>query len=171
MTNRKTIYKGRVIDVGIETVELPDGNLFAMDIIRTRGGAVVAAIDDDNNYCLIKQFRHAVGGWIWEFPAGIPEPNEDVQITAARELQEETGCEASHWQSLGSIITSPGFCDEKLDLFLARSLTKGISSPENHEFIEIHWMTSNQILNMILDGEIKDAKTIVAFFKAEQSKK
>ena len=166
--NRKSLYKGRVIDLGIETVQMPNNEMYGMEVIRTPGGAVVAAVDSQGDYCLIKQFRHAIGKWIWEFPAGILEPNEDPDIAAKRELKEETGCDSDQWHSLGTTITTPGFCDEVLHIFLATDVNKGKACPDEHEFIEVSWFSPNQIQMMINQGEIEDAKSIVTFHKAQQ---
>ena len=163
---RRTLYKGRVVDLGLETVTLPNQELMALEIIRHPGGAVIVAVDNEERICVVRQFRHAAGGWIWELPAGILDPGESPESTARRELKEEAGCTAEQWVSLGSMFTSPGFSDEVLHAYLARSLQKGSATPEEHEFIEVHWLTREQVTNMIRDGEMTDAKSIVAIHLA-----
>lgn len=167
---RKSIYRGGVVDLGLETVELPNGELAALEIVRHPGGAVVLAIDDDERVCLLRQFRHAAGGWIWELPAGTLHENEQPLDTAKRELKEEAGLEASHWEPLDAILPSPGFCTEELFLFRARKLTSGKSNPEASEFIEVHWKPYNDALKMARMGEIKDAKTVVTLFRADKNR-
>jgi ADP-ribose pyrophosphatase len=159
---RRTLYKGRVVNLGLESIVLPNDELMALEMVRHPGGAVILAIDDDENLCLIKQFRHAADGWIWELPAGILEPGEQPQLAAIRELREETGCEAETWDVLGDMFTSPGFCDEKLYTFLARNISTGESSPDHDEFIEVHWLPLAKVETMIAEGTLNDAKSIVA---------
>ncbi len=163
--SRRLIHQGSVVNLGLETVKAPNGEIFALEIVRHPGGAVVIAMDDNKNVCLIKQFRHAANGWIWEFPAGIAEEHESIESVAKRELKEETGCEAKHWKSLGSMLSTPGFCTERLHLFLAAGITKGKADQEPYEFIEIHWLPLSQVVEMATNGEIDDAKTIVALFR------
>jgi ADP-ribose pyrophosphatase len=163
---RRTIYKGSIVNFGLETVSLPNQELMALEIVRHPGGAVIVAVDNEGKICMVKQFRHAAGGWIWELPAGILDPGESAELTARRELKEETGCIADEWTSLGRMYTSPGFCDEILHAFLARSLEKGAATPEAHEFIEIYWLSVPDIDKMIGDGTIIDAKSIVAIHLA-----
>ncbi len=159
---RRTLYKGRVVNLGLESIVLPNDELMALEMVRHPGGAVILAADDDENICLIKQFRHAADGWIWELPAGILEPGEQPQLAAIRELKEETGCEAETWNVLGDMLTSPGFCDEKLYTFLARDISTGEPSPDHDEFIEVHWLPLNKVETMITEGILNDAKSIVA---------
>lgn len=159
---RRTLYKGRVVNLGLESVVLPNDNLMALEVVRHPGGAVILAIDDNENLCMIKQFRHAADSWIWELPAGILEPGEQPQLAAIRELREETGCEAETWDALGDMFTSPGFCDEKLYTFLARDVSTGESSPDHDEFIEVHWVPLTEVESMIMGGALNDAKSIVA---------
>ena len=162
---RRVIHRGAVVDLGLETVELPNGEILALEIVRHPGGAVVVARDEDNRVGLIRQFRHAAGGWIWEFPAGLPEPGEIPLEAAKRELREETGCLADKWESLGSTLTTPGFCTERLHVFLATGLTIEQADLQQHEFIEVHWTPLPEVLAMAQRGEIDDAKTIVALFR------
>ncbi len=165
--NRRPIYHGVIVNLGLETTRLPNDEILAMEIVRHPGGAVIVAIDKKDRVCVIRQFRHAAGGWIWELPAGIIDPNEEIEITAARELKEETGCEAKNWHSLGSILTTPGFCDERLHLFLVTDLTIGDTAHEQHEFIELHWLPISEVEKMIMSGEMDDAKSIVAIYRAQ----
>ncbi len=165
--SRRSIHHGSVVDLGLETVKLPNDEILALEIVRHPGGAVVVARDEDGRVGLLRQFRHAAGGWIWEFPAGLLEPGEPPREAAKRELREETGCHAREWKSLGSALSTPGFCTERLHLFLATGLTKAQAAPHPHEFIEVHWKPLAEVRAMAHRGEIEDAKTIVALFRLE----
>ncbi len=162
----KSLYKGR-LDFGIEVADLPNGERVALEIVRHPGGAVIAALDSELNLCLIKQYRHAIGQWIWELPAGVLDAREDPLTAAKRELTEETGVAATKWQSLGTILSTPGFCDEALHLYLAQDLSLGASQQEQGECIEIHWLPITEAAVKVLNGEITDAKTIVAVLRTQ----
>ncbi|MEM7195475.1 MAG: 2,3-bisphosphoglycerate-independent phosphoglycerate mutase [Pseudomonadota bacterium] len=161
-----SIYRGRIVNVLQETITLPNDQQLELDIVRHSGGVVIVLVDNDGQICLLRQYRHAAGGYIWEFPAGRLEGNEAPAEAARRELVEETGCAANDISAMGSMLTTPGFCDEELHLFLATDITKGQASPELHEVIEVHWFTPETIDQMILQGKITDGKTITAWFHA-----
>ncbi len=117
--------------------------------------------------CLLRQYRHAAGGWIWELPAGKIDDAEPPLQTARRELAEEAGVRAEVWTPLGTMLSTPGFCDEELHLFLAQGLERVEREPEIHEVIEVHWTPFSEALAMAADGRIRDAKTVVALFRAQ----
>jgi ADP-ribose diphosphatase len=167
-SSRREIYSGRVIDLGLEQVSLPDGRYVQLEIVRHSGGAVIAAVDSAHQVCLLRQYRHAAKQQvIWELPAGCIDPADSSPLfTAKRELREETGFTASNWQELGSIFTSPGFCTEELYLFLARGLTESHAEHEQDELIEVHWVPLVEALAMAQDRLIQDAKTIVGLMRA-----
>ncbi|MEA3292344.1 MAG: NUDIX domain-containing protein, partial [Pseudomonadota bacterium] len=164
--HRRPLYHGAIVNLGLETTRLPNDELLALEIVRHLGGAVIVAVDEKEQVCLIRQFRHAADGWIWELPAGVLEHFEPPVVTAKRELLEEAGLEAKEWQALGPIFTSPGFCTEQLHLFLARDLSHHAPQQEQYEFIEIHWKPMAEALEMAVNGEISDAKTIIGLFRA-----
>ena len=157
----KQIYEGRVISLGIESLTLPDGTPLELEVVRHPGGAATVALDEQDQVYLLRQYRHAGGGWLWELPAGKLEPDETPQATAARELTEEAGVQAEDWQELGNILVTPGFCDEIIHLFLARKLTRVPPQPESHELIEIHRLPFREALAQVYDGTIRDAKTML----------
>ena len=111
-----------VVDVGVETANLPNGITVELAILRHPGASAVVALDDDNRIAMLTQYRHAIGGWLREVPAGCRNGTESALECAQRELREEAGLSAQQWDHLGSIVTIPSFCDEKIELFLARKL-------------------------------------------------
>jgi ADP-ribose pyrophosphatase len=139
-----------------------------MEIVRHPGGAAVVAIDDKKQVCLLRQYRYASGGWLWEIPAGKRDLEEAPQTTATRELEEEAGLTGSSWRYLGSIYSTPAICDEEIHLFLATDLTKVPTQHEPTEVIEIHWVALTTALEWIRSGEIKDAKTVVGLLLAAE---
>jgi len=165
----RSIYQGRVLDLGIESLTLPNGERLELEVVRHPGGAAVVALDARERVCLLRQYRHATGGWLWELPAGKLEAGEQPQTTAKRELLEEAGVQAGQWQTLGDILMTPGFCDEVIHLFLARGLTHIDAQPEAHEVIEVHWLPFDQALARVYDGTFRDAKTMLGLTLAEKS--
>ncbi len=124
LIERKEIFSGRVIQVSVDQVELPTGMRIPLEIVRHPGGAAVVAIDEQNRICLLRQFRHAAGGYIHELPAGKLEPDEPPETTARRELVEEGSVSALHWESLGAYLSSPGCFTEVIHLYLATGLRR-----------------------------------------------
>jgi ADP-ribose pyrophosphatase len=162
-----TVFRGRVITVNVETVRLPNDHVEDLEIIHHPGGAAVAAIDGQQQVCLIRQYRHAVGGWIWELPAGKLEPGEPPLETAKRELVEEAGVAASDWVSLGAYVSSPGVFTENVHLFMARDLRTAKMALEAAELIEVHWVPINEACQRALDGELVDGKTALGLLRAQ----
>src|SRR5580700_3340958 len=121
----RNVLTGRVITVNVETVQLPNGHTMDLEIVHHPGGAAAVAIDAQRRVCLIRQYRHAAGGWIWELPGGRLEPSEPPLHTARRELLEETGTSAQNWSSLGAFVGSPGVLTETVHLYLAQELRSG----------------------------------------------
>ena len=166
---RTEIYCGTVVDLGLETTRLPNGELLSLEIVRHPGGAAILALDAQNRVCLLRQYRHAIGEWIWELPAGVIESDEKPIATAKRELREEAGLEADEWRPLFSILPTPGFCNEELFLYRARHLRAVGTTPNADEQIEVHWKPLEEVLKMAADGQVCDAKTIAALFRATYS--
>jgi 8-oxo-dGTP pyrophosphatase MutT (NUDIX family) len=159
-------FRGRVITVTVDDVTLPNGHRASLEIVHHPGGAAIVAMDDQRRICLLRQHRHAVGGYLWELPAGKLEPNEPPMTTAQRELVEEAGREADKWESLGVCTPSPGVLRETVHLYLATGLKPTPSAPESAEVFEVHWVPIDEALKKVVDGEINDAKTAVGIIRA-----
>jgi ADP-ribose pyrophosphatase len=163
---RKMIYDGRVIKVSVDTVDLPNGLRIPLEIVRHPGGAAVVALDAQNRVCLLRQYRHAAGGYIYELPAGKLEVDEPPDVTIKRELAEEAGMHAADWQSLGAYFSSPGVFTEVIHLYLATGLTPVAARPEADEVFEIEWWPLEQAMERARNGELADAKTIIGILRA-----
>lgn len=169
--NRDQIFKGRVVDLGIEQVTLPDGRKFPLEVVRHPGGAAMAAVNDAGEVCLVKQLRHCAGGFIVELPAGKLEPDEQALTTAKRELEEEAGLIANSWKDLGTMLSTPGFCDEVIYLYLATDLTVVDTNHEEDEVIEVFWMNLDEACERALSSDITDSKTAVGLLRAQAALK
>ena len=163
---QRPVFKGRVIDVALETVALPGGREAELEIIRHPGGAAVVALDPAGRVCLLRQYRYAAGGWLWELPAGKIDPGEDPFETARRELAEEAGVQARDWTDLGRMHSSPGVFTEIIYLYLGRDLESAALDHDHDEVIEIHWLPLAEAMQWCRDGTITDAKTLVGLFRA-----
>jgi ADP-ribose pyrophosphatase len=171
LVNRKEIFEGRVIKVSVDTVDLPNGVRLPLEIVRHPGGAAAVAIDAHNRICLLRQYRHAAGGYIYELPAGKLEPNEPPEVTVQRELAEEGAVSAAHWESLGAYFSSPGVFTEVIHLYLATELTPAASAPEADEVFEIEWWPLEVAVEKACSGELTDAKTIIGILRAASRRK
>jgi len=167
MTQQRTIFEGRIIRLTLDTVQLPNGATAELEIVHHPGGAAVVALDAGGRVCLLRQYRHAAGGWLWELPAGKLDGGEAPLLCAQRELEEEAGMQAGDWHSLGKIVSSPGVFTEVVHLYLARTLTAVPTRAEEHEVIEVHWRPRAEVLRMAQDGEINDAKTLAGLLRAQ----
>lgn len=161
------VYTGRVVNLDVDTVRFPDGSSGELELIRHPGAAAVVPVlspkdAEDPQILLIRQYRYAAGGTIWEVPAGKLDPGESPEACARRELLEEAGVRAGHVERLTSILTTPGFTDERIHLFAAWDLAEGEHRREADEFMEVRPLALSQVLRMIRDGEISDGKTICA---------
>lgn len=157
----RNIYTGKVVTLNVDTVQLPNGVTIDLETIRHPGAAAVVPVKDDGTVVLIRQFRHAAGGFIYEIPAGKLDPGEDPLNCASRELEEEVGYRASRFELLSSIFTAPGFADEVIHVYKATGLTKGRQQLDRDEVLEVIEMPLNQAIARIQDGTIRDGKTIV----------
>ena len=164
---RRQVYQGRVVDFGVEDVRLPNGIDVALEIVRHPGAAAVVAIDDERRVVLIRQFRHAGGGFLWEIPAGVLHPGEEPVACARRELAEEVGLAAGRLDLLGAMLPTPGYSDEHIHLFLGRELASAPMAREADEVIQsVERFALPDALAMVHRGEIPDGKTALALLLA-----
>jgi ADP-ribose pyrophosphatase len=167
LTSSRRVYTGRIINLDIDTVAFPNGATGELELIRHPGAAAVVPFLEDPGapdplVVLIRQFRHAANGYVWEVPAGRLDAGETPEDCARRELEEEAGLIARELRPLTTIYTTPGFTDERIHLFLAHELESGASQPEADEFVEVHRMRWSEVLGLICRGEVVDGKTLVA---------
>lgn len=171
---KRTIYKGRVVELNVETVTFPNGATGEMELIRHPGAAAVVPLKDEQTVVLIRQYRHAIGGYLYEIPAGKLHPGEDPRDCACRELEEEIGYRASTLEPLISFFTTPGFTNEVIHVYVGTGLTPGTQNLGPDEILEIMEMPLKQALALIQDGTIRDAKTMVglqALYLSRHAKK
>ncbi len=165
----RDIYKGRVVHLTVEEILLPNGHRMEIEIIRHPGASAVVPLTDEGEVILIRQYRHAVGGYIYEVPAGKLDAGEPPEVCAARELTEEAGVVAGRLSRLASIVTTPGFTDEVIHLYLAEELTPAKTAHESDEVITLLRRPLAETLAMIARGEITDGKSICALFLADRT--
>lgn len=170
----RPVYRGRVLDVDLDRVRYPDGSEGELEIVRHAGAALALPLYRPGEWeggtgaavILLRQFRYAAGGYLWELPAGKLDEGESPAECAARELEEEAGVRARHLRELTRIFTTPGFTDEQIHLFLATDLETGRTAHERGEFIERRQLPLERALEMVAEGQIVDAKTICALLFA-----
>jgi ADP-ribose pyrophosphatase len=159
-------WRGRMIKVTVDSVQLPNGHTTDLEIVRHPGAAAVVPVDADGNVVLVKQMRYATGGFLLEVPAGKLDPGEAPEACAARELVEETGLRPGKLVSMGAIFTSPGFTDERIWLYVATDLQPAPQALEDDEVLTLERMPLREALEKALTGEIDDAKSVCALLRA-----
>ena len=162
---RRTVFSGRVLDVGEEVHTLPNGRMATFEVIRHPGGAAVLPVLADGRVVLIRQYRPVLGSMLWEIPAGRLEPGESPEACVHRELAEEAGYAAGRLVSLGGLWSAAGFCDEHVALFAAFDLVPVPLAPEPDEIIEPVAMPLAEAVQLLFQGEIRDAKTQLALLR------
>jgi ADP-ribose pyrophosphatase len=165
------VYTGKIVSLDVDSVRFPDGSVGELEMIRHSGAsAIVPFLSDpqgeDPQVLMIRQYRYAADGYLYEIPAGRLDKGESPRDCAARELKEETGCTAEHFDHLLTIYTTPGFTDEKIHLFMATGLVAGETKHEVDEFLDLHPMRLSRALEMVEAGEIQDAKTVIGLLFA-----
>lgn len=159
------IFKGRVFSVTVDTVQ--EGNVtYQREVVHHPGSAVIIPVFADHTVALVKQYRHPAVRYLLEAPAGTLNDRETPDVGAARELEEELGLIAGRLEKLSEFFVSPGFCEEKMWVYLATELTPSTQRLEDDEILEVLRLPFSQALEMISDGEIEDAKTIIGLMLA-----
>ncbi len=161
----KTVFEGRVFSVTIDTVR-EDEKTYTREVVHHPGSAVILPAFDDATICLVRQYRHPAVRYLLELPAGTLNDKERPEEGAARELEEELGLVAGRMEKLSEFFVSPGFCEEKMWLYLATDLTATAQRLEDDEILEVVRLPLERALQMITDGEIEDAKTIIGLMLA-----
>src|SRR5438874_8304024 len=159
------VFAGRVFDVTVDTVREGD-KTYIREVVHHRGSAVMLAAFDDGTIALVRQYRHPAVRYLLELPAGTLDDQETPEAGAARELEEELGLVAGKLEKLSEFFVSPGFCEEKMWLYLATDLTQTAQRLEDDELIEVVRLSIDRALQMITEGEIEDAKTIIGLMLA-----
>lgn len=165
---REVVHRGRKIRVEVDRSIGPGGETIQRDLIFHPGAVVILPVLDEQRICLLRNYRFVLGETLWELPAGTVEPNEPLEDCARRELLEETGYSAEVWSYRGYLYASPGVLDEKLHLFIAQNLSAGAARPEVDEQLEPVMLKFEDAIQMCLNGEIKDAKTITTLLLWER---
>jgi ADP-ribose pyrophosphatase len=165
----RNVFTGRVLTLNLERVRLPNGREAELEIAHHPGGAAVVALDEQGRVCVLRQFRHAAGGWLEELPAGKLDGGEPPIECAVRELAEEAGMSAGRWDKLGEYLSSPGVFTEVIHLFLARELTPVPPAPEEHEVFEVQWLPLADATARAASGGYRDGKTLVGLFWAAEA--
>lgn len=164
----KEIFQGHVFDVHVDTILRPDGKSATREVVEHPGGVTILPLNDHDEIIMVRQFRYAKKQALLEIPAGKLEPGEDPLTCAKRELGEETGFSADEIIDLGHIYPTPGYCAETIYMYAAMGLHPGSTHPDDGEFLEVDRIPFTQAVEMIVRGEIVDAKTCVAILKLKE---
>ena len=160
----RRVYEGRIFTVQVESITLPKGGSLEAEIVRHPGSVVIVPVTDDGDVILVRQYRHAIGRWAWELPAGSLKPGEDPKLAAIRECHEEIGLIPSTVLPLGAFFPTPGYCDEEMNFYRADGLRKPsdgeVAHPDEDEDIEARAFAPAEIRRMVAAGDIIDLKTV-----------
>lgn len=162
----ETVFDGKIMHVRRDIVQLSDGSEAFREVVDHSGGVCVLALDNEGRVLLVSQYRYPHEKILREIPAGKLEPGEDPAQAARRELKEETGAVAGKWESLGEIYPTPAYCGEIIRMYLAQDLTFGENALDEGEFLEVERIDFDLLVEQVLAGEIRDAKTVAAVLKA-----
>lgn len=160
-------FKGRVIEVSSERLRYANGREYDIDFVRHPGAAAVVAVDAEHRLCVVRQYRHGIGDFLWEIPAGKLDRGEAPESCAVRELAEETGLTARRWSSLGIYIPAPGIFTEVIHLYLAQDLETGTARPDADEELEVEWLPFEAAVERAASGEWNDGKTAMGLLRAQ----
>lgn len=156
-----SVFKGRIIEVKVDQVRLPNGEQSTREIVLHAGAVAIVALDDEQNLYLVRQYRKPLERTLLEIPAGTLESGEEPLQCAQRELEEETGLQAEHWEKLLSYYSAPGFCNEVLHIFLATGLRPGARHLDCDEFVETVIMPLQQAYQAVNEAQLVDGKSII----------
>jgi ADP-ribose pyrophosphatase len=159
------LYRGSILKLRLDQVRLDNQKVVAREIVEHPGAVAIVALDQQLRVLLVRQYRAGASRETLEIPAGTLKEGEDPALCATRELKEETGYSAVHWAPMGAFFSSPGFCTERMFLFLARELTPGTATPEEDELITAEWLPLAEALEAIERGVIVDAKSMVGLLR------
>jgi ADP-ribose diphosphatase len=160
------LYRGSLLKLRLDQVRLENQKVVAREIVEHPGAVAIVALDPQSRVLMVRQYRAGASRETLEIPAGTLAEGEDPALCATRELKEETGYSAIRWEPMGAFFSSPGFCNERMFLFLARDLTPGAATPEEDESITVEWLPLTQALDAIEHGEIVDGKSMVGLLRA-----
>ena len=167
--SEERVFEGKLVKVNRLEVILPDGKPAMREAVRHPGASAVVPVDENGNVTLVRQYRAPIADVLLEIPAGkLDFPGEDRLEAAKRELREETGFIAENWVHLTDIVTTPGFCDEVISIFLATGLTAGDDEPDEDEFLNVVKMPLKELLEMADRGELTDSKTLIGLLLADR---
>ncbi|MCD7928515.1 MAG: NUDIX hydrolase [Oscillospiraceae bacterium] len=164
--SHQRLYEGVLVNVDLDQVQLPNGQTGRREVVTHCPCVAVVPLNNDGTVTLVRQYRYPFSQVLTEIPAGKLDPGEQPRVGALRELREEVGAQVGQLIDLGELYTSPGFCQESIHLYLATELTYGDSCPDEDEFLEILRVPMEALVEQILDGQIRDAKTVAAVLKA-----
>ena len=163
--SKTTVYKGRVVRLNVDKVQLENGRTSQREVIHHPGGACVVALDEQERVYLVRQFRYPFGEELWELPAGKLEPGENPLLAAQRELGEECGLSAQRYFDLGPIYPTVGYCDEVIYTWLATGLSPCQLEPDEDEFLTVEAIEFEKAVSLVLSGKIRDSKTVAGLLK------
>ena len=161
-------FKGRIINLRVDEALLPNGATATREVVEHNGGICVVPITENGEDLMVEQYRYPYGEVILEIPAGKRDGNEEPLEGGKRELREETGAVAENYTFLGELYPTPGYCGEVIYMYLATGLSFGETDPDDDEFLNVKKIPLEKAVDMIMKGEIKDAKTLTAIFKVER---
>ena len=168
LLHRRSVYEGRVVNLSVDRVRLPNGNECELEMIRHPGAAAVVPIDEAGRVLLVRQYRYAASGWLLEVPAGKLDEGEPPESCAVREVEEETGHRPRELEPLGWIWTTPGFTDEKIWLYLARGLEPTRQNLQADEVLSVERLPIAEAVEMAASGVLRDGKSVCALLRASR---
>jgi ADP-ribose pyrophosphatase len=165
LIERRAVFDGRIVKLSVDKVRLPNGKVAELEMIRHQGAAAVVPVDSEGHVLLVRQYRHAAGGWLLEVPAGKLDAGESPETCAMREVEEETGFRPEKLIPMGWIFTTPGFTDEKIWLFAAMGLRESRQELEDDEVLTVERLPLDEAVKLALRGDLRDAKSVCALMR------